>query len=33
VLYRVAYPVGDAQARILEAGLPASLAHRLGVGR
>ncbi len=33
VLYRVDYPVGDAQARILEAGLPASLAHRLGVGR
>jgi putative phosphoesterase len=33
VLYRVTYAVGDAQARILQAGLPASLAHRLGVGR
>jgi len=33
VLYRVPYDVNAAQARILEAGLPASLAHRLGVGR
>jgi diadenosine tetraphosphatase ApaH/serine/threonine PP2A family protein phosphatase len=33
VLYRVAYAVSDAQARIIEAGLPASLAHRLAVGR
>jgi predicted phosphodiesterase len=33
VLYRVPYPVAEAQAKILQAGLPASLAHRLGVGR
>ncbi len=33
VLYRVAYPVEEAQDRIIKAGLPASLAHRLGVGR
>jgi len=33
VLYRVEYAVSAAQARILEAGLPASLAHRLSVGR
>ena len=33
VLYRIAYAVEDAQARILQAGLPASLAHRLAVGR
>jgi predicted phosphodiesterase len=33
VLYRVPYPVPEAQAKILQAGLPASLAHRLGVGR
>ncbi len=33
VLCRVAYPVAEAQARILEAGLPPSLAHRLSVGR
>ncbi|MBE3134576.1 MAG: metallophosphoesterase family protein [Acidobacteria bacterium] len=33
VLHRVAYAIADAQARILEAGLPPSLAHRLSVGR
>jgi len=33
VLYRVAYAVSEAQSRILEAGLPVSLAHRLSVGR
>jgi len=33
VLYRVPYDLNAAQARILEAGLPPSLAHRLGVGR
>jgi predicted phosphodiesterase len=33
VLHRVAYPVAHAQAKILAAGLPASLAHRLSVGR
>jgi len=33
VLCRVAYAVSIAQSRILEAGLPASLAHRLSVGR
>ena len=32
-LCRVAYPVEQAQRRILEAGLPASLASRLGLGR
>ena len=30
---RVAYPVDGAQRRILAAGLPASLANRLAVGR
>jgi diadenosine tetraphosphatase ApaH/serine/threonine PP2A family protein phosphatase len=32
-LKRVAYPVDAAQRRILEAGLPASLANRLAIGR
>ena len=32
-LYRVDYPVDAAQRRILSAGLPASLANRLAVGR
>ncbi len=32
-LRRVHYPVGDAQRRILSAGLPASLANRLAIGR
>jgi diadenosine tetraphosphatase ApaH/serine/threonine PP2A family protein phosphatase len=33
VLRRLEYPVQAAQRRILNAGLPASLANRLGVGR
>jgi diadenosine tetraphosphatase ApaH/serine/threonine PP2A family protein phosphatase len=33
VLHRVTYAVDAAQRRILEAGLPASLANRLSVGR
>jgi diadenosine tetraphosphatase ApaH/serine/threonine PP2A family protein phosphatase len=33
LLRRVPYPVADAQRRILSAGLPTSLAIRLGVGR
>jgi diadenosine tetraphosphatase ApaH/serine/threonine PP2A family protein phosphatase len=33
VLHRVPYPVDAAQRRILSAGLPASLANRLAVGR
>jgi predicted phosphodiesterase len=33
LLRRVAYPVGVAQRRILAAGLPASLANRLAIGR
>jgi diadenosine tetraphosphatase ApaH/serine/threonine PP2A family protein phosphatase len=33
VLHRVEYPVDGAQRRILSAGLPASLANRLAVGR
>jgi diadenosine tetraphosphatase ApaH/serine/threonine PP2A family protein phosphatase len=33
VLHRVPYPVDVAQRRILSAGLPASLANRLAVGR
>ncbi len=33
LLRRVAYPVEAAQRRILAAGLPASLANRLGIGR
>ena len=32
-MHRVAYPVDGAQRRILAAGLPASLANRLAVGR
>ena len=32
-LKRVVYPVDAAQQRILSAGLPASLANRLAVGR
>ncbi|HKY22614.1 MAG TPA: metallophosphoesterase family protein [Vicinamibacterales bacterium] len=32
-LYRVAYPIAVAQKKILEAGLPPPLAHRLGMGR
>lgn len=32
-LRRVEYPVSAAQRRILDAGLPASLANRLGIGR
>jgi hypothetical protein len=30
---RVPYPVAAAQRRILHAGLPASLANRLAIGR
>lgn len=33
LLRRVIYPVEEAQRRILNAGLPSSLANRLGVGR
>jgi predicted phosphodiesterase len=32
-LYRVEYPVEEAQRRILDAGLPLSLAQRLAIGR
>ncbi len=32
-LRRVPYPIAQAQRRILEAGLPSSLASRLGIGR
>jgi predicted phosphodiesterase len=32
-LYRVGYPVENAQRRILNAGLPPSLANRLAIGR
>ncbi len=32
-MHRIAYPVDGAQRRILAAGLPASLANRLAVGR
>jgi diadenosine tetraphosphatase ApaH/serine/threonine PP2A family protein phosphatase len=32
-LYRVTYPVADAQQKIIAAGLPASLANRLALGR
>lgn len=32
-LHRVSYPVQDAQARILDAGLPVTLAARLSLGR
>ena len=33
LLRRVAYPVEEAQRRILDAGLPSSLANRLAIGR
>ena len=33
LIRRVDYPVQNAQRRILDAGLPASLANRLGIGR
>jgi len=33
LIYRVAYPVREAQAKILSAGLPSMLAHRLAMGR
>ena len=32
-LYRVAYPIEVAQKKIMDAGLPAMLAYRLGMGR
>ena len=32
-LYRVAYPIQRAQQKIMAAGLPASLANRLALGR
>ena len=32
-LRRVAYPIAQAQRRILDAGLPPSLANRLSIGR
>ena len=32
-LYRVAYPIDVAQKKILDAGLPPTLAYRLGMGR
>ena len=32
-LFRLRYPVAEAQAKILEAGLPEVLAQRLAVGR
>ena len=32
-MYRVDYPVSEAQRRILDAGLPLSLAQRLAIGR
>ena len=32
-LFRLAYPVGEAQAKVTKAGLPDVLAQRLGVGR
>jgi hypothetical protein len=32
-IYRTAYPVERAQARIREAGLPEALAQRLMIGR
>ena len=32
-LYRVTYPIAEAQGKILNAGLPEVLAHRLAVGR
>jgi diadenosine tetraphosphatase ApaH/serine/threonine PP2A family protein phosphatase len=33
VMRRIGYPVAQAQRRILDAGLPASLANRLAIGR
>jgi predicted phosphodiesterase len=33
LLHRVGYPIGIVQAKILAAGLPSALAHRLGMGR
>jgi diadenosine tetraphosphatase ApaH/serine/threonine PP2A family protein phosphatase len=33
VFYRVPYPIAGAQQKILDAGLPPLLAHRLSVGR
>lgn len=33
ILYRVSYPIEAAQEKILAAGLPPMLAHRLGMGR
>jgi predicted phosphodiesterase len=32
-MLRTVYPINEAQAKILQAGLPEVLAHRLGVGR
>jgi predicted phosphodiesterase len=32
-LYRLMYPIADAQAKVIKAGLPDVLAHRLAVGR
>jgi diadenosine tetraphosphatase ApaH/serine/threonine PP2A family protein phosphatase len=32
-LYRLTYPVAEAQAKVIRAGLPEVLAHRLGLGR
>ena len=32
-LYRLIYPIADAQAKVIKAGLPDVLAHRLAVGR
>ena len=32
-LYRVSYPISSAQQKIMAAGLPASLANRLALGR
>ena len=33
VLRRAAYPIDVAQQKIIQAGLPENLAHRLGLGR
>jgi hypothetical protein len=33
MLFRIEYPVEAAQRRILDAGLPLSLAQRLAIGR
>src|SRR5439155_13395668 len=32
-VYRVVYPIETAQKKIIDAGLPAMLAYRLGMGR